>query len=73
MKLEKVKKKWLFQEIPAPKNTQAQVPWWPSNFAPGIKTEFKDFSEEIYKKTKTHRDKLILQQRAKQKLCSKND
>ena len=26
-------KKWLFQEMPAPTNTQVQVPRWPSNFA----------------------------------------
>ena len=29
-----------------------QVPWWPSNFVPGIKTKFKVFSGEIYKKIK---------------------
>ena len=39
-------KKWLFQEIPAPKNTQVQLPRWPSNLGPGIKTKFKDFSGE---------------------------
>ena len=41
-------KKGLFQEIPAPKNTQVQVPRWPFNFASGIKTKFKDFSREMY-------------------------
>ena len=30
--------------------TPCQVPWRPSNFAPGIKIKFKDFSGEIYKK-----------------------
>ena len=30
-------------------NTSCSVPLWPSNFAPGIKTKFKDFSGE-YKK-----------------------
>ena len=27
-----------------------QVPWWLSNFAPGIKTKFKDFSGDLWKK-----------------------
>ena len=29
----------------------AQVPRWPSNFAPGIKTKFNDFSEKIFEFT----------------------
>ena len=45
-----------------------QVPRWPSNFAPGIKTNFKYFSGEIWK-IKIHRGQLIFHRGAKQKLC----
>ena len=31
-----------------------QVPRWPSNFVPGIKTKFKDFSRETHTNTHTH-------------------
>ena len=48
-----------------------QVPWWPSNFAPGIKTKFNGFSGEMYKKNQIHRGQLIFQREAKQKLCLK--
>ena len=37
---------------PMPCKHPVQVRWWPSNFAPGIKIKFKDFSGEIYKKTR---------------------
>ena len=36
-----------------------QVPRWPSNFAPGIKTKFKDFRGEIYEKYEIHGGQLI--------------
>ena len=32
-----------------------QMSWWPSNFAPGIKTKFTEFSEEIQKKIERNR------------------
>ena len=48
-----------------------QVPQWPSNFAPRIKTKFKDFSGELQKKY-IHWGHLIFHQGAKQKSCSNN-
>ena len=44
-----------------------QVSRWPSNFAPRVKTKFKDFSWEIYIK-KIHRGQLVFHREAKQKL-----
>ena len=49
-----------------------QVPRWPSNFAPWIKTKFKDFRGETYKKKKIHQGQLIFHRGAKRKLCLKN-
>ena len=45
------------------------MPRWPSNFAPGIKTKFKNFNREFEKKV--HRGYLIFHQEAIQKLCLK--
>ena len=50
-----------------------QVPRWPSNFAPRIKTK-SNISAGKYKKKEVRRDRgqLIFHQGAKQKLCLKN-
>ena len=48
-----------------------EVPRWPPNFAPEIKTKLKDFSGKILKKW-INRGQLISHRGAKQKLWSKN-
>ena len=58
--------KVLLVHFPPASEHPVQVPQSPSNFAPGIKTKFKEFSVKIWKNW-THWDQLIFHRGAKQK------